>query len=204
MSLFLIRHAETVLNAARVLQPADTPLSPTGLRQADALAGRLARLGLAAIVSSDLPRALRTAEAVATASGLAILTSALLHERNFGELRGRRYDTLGFDPLAMAAAPVGGESARAFARRVAKAFDMLRAMSATLAGPLAVVTHGLVIRAILEAHVAWPAGLQPPPRIGNSSLTIVTALPPHAVTLLDCSRHLDAGMRGTAGGLSGG
>ena len=43
----------------------------------------------------------------------------MLHERNFGALRGRAYDTLGFDPLAMDDAPPGGESAQAFAERIA-------------------------------------------------------------------------------------
>jgi probable phosphoglycerate mutase len=38
MSIFLIRHGETALNASRTLQPADTPLSPRGLAQAAAIA----------------------------------------------------------------------------------------------------------------------------------------------------------------------
>ncbi len=204
MPLFLIRHGETALNAARVLQPADTPLSATGLRQADALARRLARLGLAAIVSSDLPRALRTAEAISAVTGLAITASPLLRERNFGELRGLSYDTLGFDPLAMSAAPSGGESAASFADRIAKAFAMLVTMRATLTGPLAVVTHGLVIRSIIDAHVEGPGSTQQPRRVGNASLTIVEAVPPHALTLLGCTAHLAAHDAGNAAGLSGG
>ena len=204
MSIFLIRHGETALNAARVLQPADTPLSANGLRQADALARRLGGLGLAAIVSSDLPRAWRTAEAIAAVTGLPITASALLHERNFGDLRGRPYDGLGFDPLAMDSAPPGGESAVAFAQRVARAFDMLVALRATLSGSLAVVTHGLVIRAMLGAHSALPAGTVLPPRIGNTSLTIVSPLPPHEVTLLDATSHLDAGAQENEHSLSGG
>ena len=65
--LHLIRHGETPLNAARVLQPADTPLSPRGLAQARALAERMRSLPLAGILSSDMPRALQTAEAIAAA-----------------------------------------------------------------------------------------------------------------------------------------
>ena len=38
MTLLIIRHGETPLNVARVLQPADTPLSANGLAQAAALA----------------------------------------------------------------------------------------------------------------------------------------------------------------------
>ena len=34
MTLLLIRHGETALNVARVLQPADTPLSARGVAQA--------------------------------------------------------------------------------------------------------------------------------------------------------------------------
>ena len=204
MSLFLIRHAETALNAARVLQLPDTPLSAHGLRQADALARRLAAQGLAAIVSSDLPRARATAEAVAAAAGLSVIASPLLRERNFGELRGRPYDELGFDPLTMDTAPPGGESAAAFAQRVADAFAMLVALRATLPGPLAVVTHGLVIRAILAAHGVLPAGTELPRRIGNTSATILSELPPHRVLRLDCTAHLDPDAREDAAGLSGG
>jgi broad specificity phosphatase PhoE len=202
MSLFLIRHGETALNAARVLQPADTPLSSAGLGQANVLAGRLARLGLAAIVSSDLPRALCTAEAIAAATGLAITTSPLLRERNFGELRGLSYDTLGFDPLAMSAAPSGGESAASFADRIAKAFALLVTMRATLTGPLAVVTPGLVIRAILDAHVDGPGPPHAPARVANASLTIVGALPPHELILLGCTSHLGERDAGSVAGLS--
>ncbi len=204
MSILLIRHGETALNAARVLQPTDTPLSPQGLRQAVALGGRLARLGLAAIVSSDLPRAWHTAAAIAAATGVSVHASPLLRERNFGELRGRPYDSLGFDPLTMDAAPIGGESACAFAHRAASAFDLLVAMRAGLPGPLAVVTHGLLIRALLGAHVVLPAGTAPPIRIGNTSLTIVSALPPHGVTLLDSTSHLEDTAREDPRSLSGG
>ncbi len=207
MSIFLIRHGETALNATRVLQPPDTPLSALGLRQAAALAQRLATLGLAAIVSSDLPRAWQTAAAIATASGLPITSitpSPLLHERNFGDLRGLPYDTLGFDPLAMAAAPPGGESTAAFTRRVAQAFAVVVAMRAKLPGPLAVVTHGLVIRALLQTQLAVPQATALPLAIANTSLTIVAALPPHTVSLLDCTAHLDAAQRHNPAGLSGG
>mgnify|MGYP003482752094 CR=1 FL=1 len=46
--------------------------------------------------------------------------------------------------------------------------------------------------------------MKAPTRIGNTSLTIVDAEPPHAVTLLDCTRHLDAGTREEARSLCGG
>ena len=204
MSLLLIRHGETALNVARVLQPADTPLSERGILQAEALAQRLATMQVRAIISSDLPRALRTAEAIAAASGATIETTALLQERNFGDWRGRPYDGMAIDPLAMADAPPGGESAAAFAQRVAEAFAHVVRRRAAFDGALAVVTHGLVIRALLSNHVQLPAGRGLPTHLGNTSLSVIDATPPHGVSLLDCTRHLQAATRDDAQALSGG
>ena len=107
MTILLVRHGETPLNVTRMLQPADTPLSANGLAQAQAVAKRLAGMQLAGIVSSDLPRALSTAQAISAASGVPVSTTPLLHERNFGDLRGQPYDSLGFNPLTMEGAPPG-------------------------------------------------------------------------------------------------
>ncbi len=208
MTLLIIRHGETPLNVARVLQPADTPLSANGLAQADALAQRLRTAGLAGIVSSDLPRALATAQAIARVTGLALQTSALLHERNFGELRGLAYDGLGFDPLTAEAAPPGGESQAQFNARCQAAWAWLLAQQARVGGPLAVVTHGLVIRDWLQrGPLQLAPGMAPPQRLANTSLTIASAAAPHGVTLLDCTAHLADGAGGPgedARSLSGG
>ena len=204
MALLLIRHGETALNAARVLQPADTCLSARGVEQAEALARRLASMGVAAIISSDLPRALRTAAAIATATGAPIETSALLQERNYGDWRGRPYDGLEADPLTMQEAPPGGESAAAFAQRVARAFAHLVQRHSTVRGNLAIVTHGLVIRALLATHTRLLEGMPPRTHLSNTGLSIVEAQPPHRATLLNCTRHLEPATRDAAGALSGG
>lgn len=203
MSIVLVRHGETALNAARVLQPADTPLSARGEAQAAAVARRLAGLRPAALVSSDLPRARQTAEAIAATTGRPVDTTALLQERNFGALRGLPYDTLGFDPLAMEEAPAGGESIPAFRERVARAFAEVLARRATLAGTLVVVSHGLVIRALLEAHARLPAGVVLPERMGNASVTVLGAEAPFVVTLLNCTAHLEGAAADDAGSLAG-
>ncbi len=193
MSIFLIRHGETALNAARVLQPAATPLSARGLAQADALARRLATLGVARILASDLPRALRTAEAIAAATGAPLETSALLHERNFGDLRGQAYDALPFDPMTSDAAPPNGESAAVFAARVADAFALIVALRAGTGGTLAVVTHGLVIRELLARHALVDAGIVTPTQLGNTSLSVLDAEAPYRLgAVVNCTLHLDA------------
>ena len=205
MAVILLRHGETALNAARVMQPAATPLSERGRAQAQAVARRLARRGgIGAILSSDLPRAWLTAEAVGAALALPVEASVRLQERNFGDLRGRPYDTLGFDPLVMRQAPPGGESAADFAERVQQAFDEMLRRHAQLQGDLVVVTHGLLIRTLLAGSLQWDAEALGALHLGNTSLSIFDAAPPYALQLLNCTRHLDAAERDDARSLSGG
>lgn len=203
MTLLLIRHGETPLNAARVLQPADTPLSARGLEQACALAQRLAGAGIAGVVSSDLPRARQTAGAIAAACGLPITVLPLLQERNFGDLRGRPYDSFQFDPLTMLEAPKGGESQAQFELRAASAFEALLPLRRRAGGPLAVVTHGLLLRAWLHGPLQLGM-LAMPTHLANTSITIVTAQPPHRVLRVNDVEHLDETVRDNPRGLDGG
>ncbi len=203
MSILLVRHGETALNAARVLQPADTPLSERGFAQARAVARRLASPRPAAILSSDLPRASQTAAAIAEAAGLPVSTTALLQERNFGDLRGLAYDSLGYDPLASEDAPPGGESVPQFRQRVAHALHAINVAWARAGGTLVVVTHGLVIRTLLEHHARFDDGVQAPERLENTSVTVVEPGRLLRVTLVNCTRHLDEAIRGDGRGLSG-
>jgi len=205
MALLLIRHGETPLNVARILQPADTPLSARGIEQSLALAARLAAMQVGAIVASDLPRARHTAEIIAAATGASIESSELLRERNFGDWRGLAYDTLPADPLVMTAAPPGGESAAEFDARVARAFAfVVQQASMMRPGALAVVSHGLVIRAMLAAHIEMPAGLASPTHLGNTGLSVCAAEPPHRASLVNCTRHLDSSTNDDPQALSGG
>jgi probable phosphoglycerate mutase len=205
VAVILVRHGETALNAARVLQPADTPLSERGQAQALAVAQRLARQGgIGAILSSDLPRAWHTAHAIGAALTLPVRPSALLHERNFGDLRGRPYDTLGFDPMTMDEAPPGGESAAEFAQRLRAAFDLMLQQHAGQPGDLVVVMHGLAIRTLLAGPLRLGTELLRDLQLANTSLSIFDAAPPHALHLLNCTRHLDDPAPDEARGLSGG
>ena len=203
MAIWLVRHGETALNAARVMQPADTPLSPHGLHQAEALAARLAGEALAGLLSSDLPRAEQTALAIGRRTGLPLRTTPLLHERNFGDWRGRPHDSFAEDPLRSDAAPPGGESVAVFAERCQQAFDEAVALQRSLGGALVVVTHGLVIRQMLTALASSAEAVDALPRMGNTSVTVLDAEAPHRVRLLNCVQHL-GDLQESARSLSGG
>jgi broad specificity phosphatase PhoE len=189
----LVRHGETALNAARVVQPEDTLLNAQGLRQAERVAARLAELSVAQLLSSDLPRARMTADAIGRATGAVVEQTSLLQERNFGALRGRPYAEIGRDIFAPDYVPPDGEAWIEFDARVARAWARVVELAATLSGNLAVVTHGLVCRSIAEQFLALPPGQSVPLRWGNTSLTLCDPAPPHAVHLLNSTAHLELG-----------
>jgi len=188
--IFLIRHGETAGNAARILQRPEIPLSERGIAQAERLARRLANAGIAGVLSSDLPRAAMTAEHLSQTTGLAVAFEPLLHERNFGDIRGTAIADLGFNPFGLDYAPPNGESWEVFHARVDRAWARMRDVAAATDGHLAVVTHGLVCRSLAGRHLALPAGEGVPERWENTSVTIVDARAPWRVELLNCCVHL--------------
>jgi probable phosphoglycerate mutase len=190
-TIFLIRHGETVGNAARIVQLPDAALSPRGIAQAERLARRLASEGIALILSSDLQRAMTTAEHVGHATGAPIEHDPLLQERNFGALRGTPYAQIAFDPFAPDFEPPEGESWPIFHARVDRAWQAIQARAAEIDGPLAVVTHGLVCRSLAARHVILPDRVTAPDRWENTSVTILDGPAPWRVRLLNCVTHLE-------------
>jgi probable phosphoglycerate mutase len=197
LAIYLIRHGETELNATRVLQPPGTPLSERGLMQARALAARVAADGVEHILSSDLTRARMTAEALHRLTEAPLELDPSLQERNFGDLRGTPYAELSVDPFAPGYAPPGGETWETFHARVDQAWERIRMRLGFVRGNLAVVTHGLVCRSLVERIFRLEPEHGPVPRQWpNTSLTIVDAQPPWAVRVLNCTIHLDDETRG--------
>jgi probable phosphoglycerate mutase len=194
MAIYLIRHGETAGNAERVVQKPGIPLSPEGVDQAQRLARRLAGEGIGRILSSDLTRAAMTAEAVRETTGSPIRYDALLHERNFGDLRGTPYAELGFDLFAPDYQPPGGESWERFEARMDEAWPVIQRAAAECAENLAVVTHGLVCRSVVARRTCLPEGVAPDLSglaWRNTSLTILDGPDPWRVRLLNCSAHLE-------------
>ena len=197
-TIFLIRHGETDGNAARIVQLPDAPLSTRGIVQAERLARRLASEGIALILSSDLARAMSTAEHVQRATGAPVEHHPLLQERNFGDIRGTPYARLDFDLFGPDYAPPGGESWPMFHARVDRAWEWVQARAAGIAGPIAVITHGLVCRSLASRRVVLPAGEAVPERWENTSVTILDGPAPWNVRLLNSAAHLE-GLDATPG-----
>ena len=192
MSILLIRHGETALNAARIVQHPETPLNERGLGQASRLAGRLADFPITTIVSSDYKRAHMTAEAIAAVTGLGIEIQESLRERNFGDVRGVAHADLPVDLYAPDFHPSGGESWAIFHERVSVAWEEVKERAARTAGDLAVVSHALVCRALVENHLEVPQDVDAMiHRWPNTALTVIEDDAPWLVSLLACGEHLE-------------
>jgi len=191
MSIFLIRHGETLGNATRTVQMPDNPLSPRGIAQAERLARRLEREGIGLILSSDYSRTVETAERLRRATGAPVRYDPLLQERDFGDIRGTPYAELGFDMFEPDYAPPNGETWKVFHARVDRAWALVQEAAAAADGHLAVVTHGLVCRSLAARHLILPDGQQPPQAWQNTALTVIDYPAPWRVRLLNCIAHLD-------------
>ncbi|MGH9819247.1 MAG: histidine phosphatase family protein [Pyrinomonadaceae bacterium] len=91
--LFLIRHGQSAGNAeGRFGGHGPTPLSRLGERQAQLTAKTLAKEGISAIYSSDLHRAIQTAEPLSILVELPVNKTAAFRERHVGVLEGLTFD----------------------------------------------------------------------------------------------------------------
>lgn len=186
--VWLVRHGETAANAARIVQRPEVGLSARGRWQAEALGRRLAEAGIRLVLASDLRRAVETAEIVAAAAGVPLEFDAGLRERDFGDVRGTPYASLADDIFAPGYSPPGGESWEAFHARVDEVWPRVLARAASEGGDIAVVTHGLVVGAVLRRHCDPPAGIDIPLACPNAAVSLI--VPPRRLALLACTAHL--------------
>ncbi|MEQ4531375.1 MAG: histidine phosphatase family protein, partial [Mixta sp.] len=95
LQVYLVRHGETVWNAARRIQgQSDSALTEKGEQQARQVGERARTLGITHVISSDLGRTRRTAEIIADACGCSVKLDPRLRELNMGVLEQRPIDSL--------------------------------------------------------------------------------------------------------------
>lgn len=146
----------------------DLDLIPEGVEQAKKLAKHLKaenrEYNITQILSSDLPRAMTTADLLAAELGLPVQKEARLREVNNGVLAGmpddtarERYPGLFFSSLQMDEAYPNGESPRDFYKRVKMWFEEFAAEYRGTDGSVLAVTHGGVINILyhLVNRMEW-------------------------------------------------
>lgn len=94
MAVYFVRHGQTPWNIEKRIQGrADIEINEEGEAQARQTRDELAGAEFAAIISSPLKRAYRTAEIIARKhSGIPLIVEPALCERDFGEFEGRVND----------------------------------------------------------------------------------------------------------------
>lgn len=212
-TVLLIRHGRTAANAGGLLA-GWTPgivLDDAGVRQAEALATRLAPVPLAALVSSPLERCRQTAAAVTAVPGPggprpAVLEDERLGECRYGDWTGRPLKDLAKEPLwrVVQAHPSaatfpgdGGESMLAMQHRAVSAIREHDARVAAECGDGAVwaaFSHGDVIKSILADALGMHLDAFQRIVVDPCSVSVIryTPLRPFAVRVNDTGGDLAA------------
>lgn len=179
--LLLVRHGESTWNAGRRIQgQLDPPLSDRGLAQGREVAERFVGHRLEGVYSSDLARAMKTAELIGEAAGVEPIAVPGLREIALGEWEGKTREELideypdlwerwsrepDWDIVP------GGEGAAPFARRVGETLELIRERHPH--GDVVCVTHAGVIQvAVLDVVGRSSRGVFPF-LIENCSLTVI-------------------------------
>lgn len=166
-TIFLVRHGETVDNARQIMQgQTQGCLNEKGREQALQVAQRLADEQIDAVVASDLNRAIQTAEYISALHGLAVKTTPLLRERDWGGFTGRFIPDLKGEVW-----PDDIESEETLLLR-ARAF--LLYITTTYPGKRVVaVGHGIMNKAVLAVYAKCP--MREVQRMMNAEVRILTA-----------------------------
>ncbi|GAB3561807.1 histidine phosphatase family protein [Spelaeicoccus albus] len=153
--IYLARHGETAFNAdGRLRGLADPPLNDTGVAEAERLADALARRltsepnsAAPHVLSSPLDRAVHTARIIASALGATNAVDERWNDRDYGPQTGKIKSEVIERWGSVDDAP-GVEPLSAVVARVRPALDAAPREIAD--GPIVIVTHDAVIRALIR------------------------------------------------------
>ena len=195
-----MRHGDTELDSAhRYWGCTDVKLSADGLRQAERLRDRLAGEKIDAVYSSDLKRALVTAETIASRHQLDVIPCADLREIDFGNIEGLTYEEVSqlypefFTKFWIQRVPnlrfPGGEGIGQFNSRVSKFTGRLKEHAAE--ETVLIVAHRGPLAILICLLLGIELQFRRQFRLDLASLSIVETYPQGAiVSLLNDTAHL--------------
>ena len=197
--LLLVRHGDTELNSReRFWGATDVKLSAAGVKQAEQLRNHLATEKVDAVYSSDLKRALVTAETIASRHRLGVISCTELREIDFGDVEGLTYEEISqlYPELARQWSErmpkmryPGGESRDEFDNRVAKFLGRLKEHLPGEA--ILIVGHSGVLRTLMCQLVGIELKFRWQIRLDLASLSILETYQQTAIlSLLNSTAHL--------------
>jgi len=178
-SIWLVRHGQTELNKARRYQGAtNSPLTPFGMRQADALGRRLRRIPFRQAIVSPTSRARLTAEIILGDRDAPMIDDPRWAETDHGRWEGLTYaevrarfpqEAITRFADALHGRPSGGESLAEVAARITAGWAAL--LQQNPGGRVLVVTHATPIQLVLCALSGMSPALHWRWRIDLGSVT---------------------------------
>jgi broad specificity phosphatase PhoE len=161
-NLFLLRHAQTELNALGLWQCwQDESLSTLGIRQAKETRNIVNSINPEIIISSDLKRAKETADIVSRGLGVEVKIDKRLRERNCGPVQGltsnQIMERFGISFTTILSDQIdhlpGVEKSKDFTLRVNETVDDLHRKFSNKR--ILIVTHGGFQRSFYETHMPF-------------------------------------------------
>lgn len=158
--IVLVRHGETTYNATGRMQgQLDTELSEVGIAQAKAAALEIAGWNVSAVISSDLKRAVHTAELLSAGWDVDVQTDPRLRETRLGEWTGASHAEIDRDYPGQRVywrhdpewAPPGAETRLEVASRAHQLVEELMESDIFDRGTVVLVAHGGTIGALTRA-----------------------------------------------------
>ncbi len=197
--LLLVRHGTTEFNSTRRFAGySDVEMSADGYRQVERLRDRLANEKIDAIYSSDLKRALATAEAIASGREVDIVTCPELREANYGSCEGLTFQEIGhlcpevaelITNFSLRLKFPGGESFEGFIARTVTFLDKLKKHAPSEV--ILIVSHSGPLRVLVCHLLGVDQSCWRQIRCDNASLSIVETYPRGAIiSLLNDTSHL--------------
>ena len=165
--LLLVRHGETVDNAAQILQ-GQTPgkLNEKGIAQAEEVARKMVNERIDAFVSSDLYRSEQTCEIIARPHHQEVVTTPLLRERDWGDFTGKLIPTLPKDPKDWP------DNIESIERMKSRAQNFLTWLKVTYPDKTVLaVGHGIINKAIQSVYFKRP--MNEIAKMGNAEVRVL-------------------------------
>ncbi|MFC1916627.1 histidine phosphatase family protein [Chloroflexota bacterium] len=197
--LLLVRHGITEFNSTRRFAGhSDVEMNATGYKQVESLRDRLANEKIDAIYSSDLRRALVTAEIISAGREVDIITCPELREINYGDAEGLTFGEIGrlYPELAESITNFslqiefpGGENFEEFIARTTAFVDRLN--KHTPEETILIVSHSGPVKVLVCHLLGIDQSHWRKFRLDNASLSIVDTYPRGVIiNLLNDISHL--------------
>ena len=172
--LYVVRHGETVDNAAQIMQ-GQTPgkLNATGIAQAEEVARKMANDHIDVFISSDLYRSIQTCEIIALphfqdekSMKQAMITTPLIRERDWGDFTGKFIPSLPKNPKDWP------DNIESIEKMKSRAQNFLTWLKVTYPDKtILAVGHGIINKAIQSVYFKRP--MNEIEKMGNAEVRVL-------------------------------